>query len=158
MILFGICHGKRVAKIESHGFDNKTIMVGKHDGRFKIYNKKNESDLNITGEYTRIELSREIEDFPIKSIAGFKYDDIFPDVYLNQYVYSLSDYEDKTLLALLYAIQSGYPMRDLTKTYRKKIRNLLEGGYKIKFTKKYVNNVIRQTIFFYFINTKQHFL
>ena len=45
-----------------------------------------ESDLNITGEYTRIELSREIEDFPIKSIAGFKYDDIFPDVYLNQYV------------------------------------------------------------------------
>ncbi len=40
------------------GFDNKTIYIGKTDNRIKIYNKKIESNLDIKGELTRIEISK----------------------------------------------------------------------------------------------------
>lgn len=143
--------GRSIEKIDNRGYDNKTICIGKGDGRLKIYNKKKESDLNIVGDMTRIEISREVEDFEVRKIKLFNYDNNFPSVYINNYVYSLSDYQDKTLLALLYAVQNGFPLRDLTKTYRKKIKDLLEGGYKIKFSNKIVTDLIRQTIFFYFI-------
>ena len=32
--------GRGIEKIDNRGFDNKTIMLGKGDGRVKIYNKK----------------------------------------------------------------------------------------------------------------------
>lgn len=38
---------KRSYKIFGNGFDDKTIEVGKGQGRFKIYNKKIESNLNM---------------------------------------------------------------------------------------------------------------
>lgn len=142
--------GRNIEKIENRGFDNKTISVGKNDGRFKIYNKKKESDLNILGDLTRIEISREVEDFPIKNTKILQYDNIFPSIYLNNYIVSFSNYEDKTLLGLLYAVQNGFPLRNLTKTYRKKIKDLLEGGNKIRFSNKLCTDLLRQTIFYYF--------
>ena len=72
-----------------------------------------------------------------------------------KYVYSFKDYEDKTLLAILYAVQNNYPLKDLTKTYRKKVKNLLQGGYKILFDKTSATQAISQTIFYYFINNKK---
>lgn len=142
--------GRNIEKIENRGFDNKTISVGKNDGRFKIYNKKKESDLDILGDLTRIEISREMEDFPIKNTKILEYDNIFPSIYLNNYIVSFSNYEDKTLLGLLYAVQNGFPLKNLTKTYRKKIKDLLEGGNKIKFSNKLCTDLLRQTIFYYF--------
>lgn len=142
--------GRHIEKIDNRGYDDKTIMLGKGDGRIKIYNKKKESDLCITGELTRVEISRELEDFPVSDISLFHYDGVFPHIYINQYIYSLSDYKDKTLLAVLYAVQSGFPLKDLTRRYRENIKNLLQGGYKVQFYKKYVTDIIRQTIFFYF--------
>lgn len=142
--------GRNIERIENRGFDNKTISVGKNDGRFKIYNKKKESDLDILGDLTRIEISREMEDFPIKNTKIFEYDNIFPSIYLNNYIVSFSNYEDKTLLGLLYAVQNGFPLKNLTKTYRKKIKDLLEGGNKIKFSNKLCTDLLRQTIFYYF--------
>lgn len=142
--------GRNIEKIENRGFDNKTISVGKNDGRFKIYNKKKESDLNILGDLTRVEISREVEDFPIKNTKILQYDNIFPSIYLNNYIVSFSNYEDKTLLGLLYAVQNGFPLRNLTKTYRKKIKDLLEGGNKIRFSNKLCTDLLRQTIFYYF--------
>ena len=147
--------GRQEMKIFSKGYDDKTIYLGKGDGRIKVYNKKKESNINNIKDLTRIEISRELDDFDIRDIKFFNYDDRFPSIYLNQYVYSFSDYEDKTLLAILYAVQSGYPIKDLTKTYKKKIKNLLQGGYKILFDKKSVNQVVSSTIFFYFINNKK---
>lgn len=147
--------GRNIEKIDNRGFDNKTIMLGKGDGRLKIYNKKKESDLNILGDLTRIEISREVEDFPISDVKILKYDNVFPAVYTNNYIYSLSDYKDKTMLALLYAVQNGFPIRDLTKTYRKKIKDMLEGGYKIKFSNKLVTDVLKQTIFHYFVRPRK---
>lgn len=142
--------GRNIEKIENRGFDNKTISVGKNDGRFKIYNKKKESDLDILGDLTRVEISREMEDFPIKNTKIFEYDNIFPSIYLNNYIVSFSNYEDKTLLGLLYAVQNGFPLKNLTKTYRKKIKDLLEGGNKIKFSNKLCTDLLKQTIFYYF--------
>lgn len=146
---------KRLCKIDNRGFDDKTIMLGKGDGRIKIYNKKRESDLQIIGEFTRIEISREVEDFPILDIDKFSYDNNFPVIYTSQYMYTLSDYKDKTLLALLYAVQAGFPLRDLTKTYRNKVKSLFEGGYKIEFNNKIVTELIKNVIFFYFKNTRK---
>lgn len=143
--------GRGVEKIDNRGYDKKTIYIGTGDGRVKIYNKKEESNLAITGNMTRVEISRQIEDFPINRIKYFSYDKTFPNVYTNNYIYSLKDYEDKTMLAILYAVQNGFPLRNLTKTYRSKIKNLLEGGYKIKFDYKLVEQVIKQTMYAYFV-------
>lgn len=143
--------GKHLEKIDNRGYDKKTVYIGTGDGRVKIYNKKEESKLEIIGDLTRVEISREAGDFEIRKIKLFKYDDLFPCVYLNNYIYSLSDYKNKTLLAVLYAIQNGFPLRNLTRDYRKKIKNLLEGGYKIKFDNKVATDTVCQIIYYYFV-------
>ena len=154
--------GRGEEKIFSHGHDNKTIYLGKGNGRVKIYNKKKESDLAIAGNMTRIEISTEVEDFDIRKIKLFKFTGSFPNIYINQYVYSLSDYEEKnsTLLAILYAVQNGFPIRNLTRRYRDKLKDLLEGGYKINFDEKEATGIIRKNIFYYFLNTNKtvHFM
>lgn len=142
---------KRKIYIMSYGFDNKTIAAGKGDGRAKIYNKKAESNLDIQGELTRVEISREYEDMPINDIKFFKYDNNFPIIYLNNYLYSFNDYNDKTLFAILYAVQNGFPVKDLSRSYKNKIKNLLEGGHKIRFDNKTAGDVLRKTIFYYFM-------
>lgn len=149
--------GKRKFKLDSKGMDNRTIYLGCEGDKFiKIYNKKNESNLNITGSLTRVEITRAVDDFKISDIVLWHYDNYFPELYLNNYVYSLSDYEvktkDKTLYAILYAVQNGYSINDLTRDYKRKIKNLLEGGYKIRFDDKTANQVLRKTIFSYFLN------
>ena len=147
--------GRQQMKTFSNGYDNKTIYLGKGDGRIKVYNKKKESNLNILGDLTRVEVSREFDDFDIRNIKLFKFGEHLPNIYLNNYIYSLSDYDDKTLLAILYAVQSGFPIKDLTKTYKRKIKKLLQGGYKILFDEKTVGRVISQTIFYYFIKNNK---
>lgn len=143
--------GKRGAFICNNGYDDKTIYLGKGDGRIKIYNKKKESNLNIIHDLTRVEITKEIEDYDIRNIKLYKYDGKMPSLYLNQYLYSFKDYEDKTLLALLYSVQNGFPLRDLSRVYKKKVKNLLEGGYKILFNDKGIIQALTQTIFYYFI-------
>lgn len=142
--------GKRLEKIDNRGYDNKTIYIGTGDGRVKIYNKKIESNLEIIGSLTRIEISREANDFEVRKIRIWKYDDVFPTIYLNNYIYSLSDYKNKTLMAVLYAIQNGYPLRNLSRDYKAKIQKLLEGGYKIRFINKVVEDTFRNVIYYYF--------
>ena len=100
--------GKAVEHIENYGYDNKTICIGKGNNRIKIYNKKKESNLNILGDLTRIEISREMDDYDIRKLSTLYDSGYFPNIYLNQYVYSLTDYEnkDRTLYAILYAVQN----------------------------------------------------
>lgn len=147
--------GKQMMKIFLGNYDDKTFEMGKGDGRLKIYNKKKESNLNILGDLTRIEISRVLEDLPITRVNLYKYGDNFPIIYLNQYVMSLSDYKDKTLLAILYAVQNGYPINDLSKVYKKKIKEMFEGGYQIRFYQKYANTVLQQTIYYYFMKNQK---
>lgn len=124
--------GKRKARVTTKGMDDRTIYLGSSGDKFvKIYNKKHESNLSIMGDLTRLEITREVDSFDIMNMVFWSYDSYFPDLYLNQYVYSLSDMErketDKTLYAILYAVQNGYPVNDLTRQYRKRIKELLEG-------------------------------
>lgn len=138
----------------SLGDDNITHVIGVGNGRVKIYNKKIESSLNIVGHLTRVEISFQYEDFPVSKIQRFAIDDgYFPYLYLNQYLYSFSDIEsgDKTTLGLLYAVQHGYNIKDLSRRYREKIKELLEGGSRIKFDKTTAEQVIKQVIFGYLV-------
>ena len=143
--------GKKRLFTMSYGFDNKTVVAGKGDGRYKIYNKKIESNLNIKHDLTRVEISREVDDYPISEVKYLDYDNVFPSIYLNNYLYSFNDYKDKTTFAILYAVQNGFPLKDLSRAYRDKIKNLIEGGHKIKFDNKSATQVLRRTIFHYFI-------
>ncbi len=147
---------KRSCKVFSNGWDDRTIYFGKGDGRIKIYNKKKESDLVIKGDLTRIEITKEYDDFPINNIKFFDVpEEIFPKLYTNKYIYSLKDYEDKTLFAIVYAVESGLDLSFLTRRYREKVRNLLEGGNEIKFSHKTVADLLRQVMYFYFVKNNK---
>lgn len=151
---------KRKVQIYKNGFDNITYRIGQNDKKIKIYNKKIESNLNIQHDLTRIEISRRYDDFPITNIRSLNFGtDNFPDIYLNNYICSLSDYQDKTLYAMVYAVQNGYPINDLSRRYQERIKKLFEGGCKVKFTDKDATQVLHQTIFAYFIdNSKMRWL
>lgn len=149
---------KRSLNIISNGFDDKTYRIGKGNGKIKIYNKKIESNLDIPGDLTRVEISREYDDFPIKNIVLYKFDDCFPELFLNNYLYSFSDYKSKTLLAILYAVQNGFPINDLSRDYKNKIKKLFEGGNKIRFDTKTATKSVNKVIFMYFMrrDRKKH--
>lgn len=100
--------GKAVEKVFSSGYDNKTVYIGSGNNRIKIYNKKKESNISMLGDLTRIEISREMDDYDIRKLSTLDDNGFFPNIYLNQYIYSLSDYEnkDRTLYAILYAVQN----------------------------------------------------
>ena len=147
---------KRHIHTFSKGGDDITYNIGKGDLRLKIYNKKLESKLDITGDLSRVEISRELDDFPIREVKFLDWGlDNFPDIYLNNYIYSLSDYKDKTMLPIIYAVQNGFPISDLSRRYKEKLKNLFEGGQKIKFTNKDATEVLRKTIFTYFIKNQK---
>lgn len=147
---------KKSVKIFSNGFDNKTYEIGKGDMRFKVYNKKIESNLDIDTELTRVEISRILDDFPINRIKLYKYtQEGFPEIYTNDYICSLSDYQDKTLYAIVYAVQSGFPINQLSRVYKNKIKNLFEGNTRLRFTALYATQALHKTIFSYFINNEK---
>ena len=146
---------KRSYKCFSSGSDNITYYLGtkERDGNVKIYNKKIESNLNIVGSLTRVEITRKYDDFDLKGIKNFDFGNQFPILFLNQYCFSFSDYTtaDKTLLAILYAVQSGYPLNNLSRRYREKVESLLKGGSSIEFNQDIANKVLLQCIFYYFV-------
>ncbi len=144
---------KRKVQIYSNGGDDLTYRIGVGDMKVKIYNKKKESKLDIQGDLTRIEITREIDDFPIRDVKMLRYGtEYFPELYMNNYIYSISDIQDKTILPIIFAVQNGYPLNDLSRRYKEKIKKLFEGGHKIRFTDKEATEVLRRTIFSYFIN------
>lgn len=144
--------GKRTLKSLSNGFDDKTYYIGTGDRHIKIYNKKKESNLKDVNELTRVEVSVQFEDFRLIDIKSFKLpEELFPEVYINDYLYTFSDYKDKTMLALLYAVQSGFPIDDLSRRYKERVKELFKGGHQIRFSRKTADEVIRRTVFHYFM-------
>lgn len=142
---------RRALHTFSNGGDDITYEIGKGDLRLKIYNKKRESKLNVP-DLTRIEITRELEDFPISDVKMLNWGiNNFPEIYINNYMYSFSDYKDKTMLPIIYAVQNGFPINDLSRRYKEKLKKLFEGGQKVKFTDKDATDVLRKTIFTYFM-------
>lgn len=150
---------KKDLRIVSEGFDNRTVYLGrkKSNSCIKIYNKKKEANLEIPGELTRIEFSVKLEDYPMKKILQYCSNFIIPDLFTNDYMYTFKDYEDKTLLAILFAVQNGFEVNMLTKTYKNKIKRLLEGGHKIPIYRKYADMVFKRVVEFYYMKTKETF-
>lgn len=149
---------KKTYKIFSSGGDNITYYIGSKDkdGSIKIYNKKIESNLNIVCNLTRIEITRRYEDLDIIGIKNYNYGEKFlPDIFLNQYIFSFTEEtskdKDKTLLALLYAIQHGFPINDLSRKYKDKIENMMLSGSKIQFNNDIASKALLQCIFYYFV-------
>lgn len=145
---------KKELKIISQGFDNRTVYIGKSNNRVKIYNKKIESNLDIVGDLTRVEITCQYDNYAICEVSRFQFSDVFPELFLNDYLYTFKDYEDRTLFCLLYAVQSGLSLDCLTRRYKEKIKNLLTGGQKILFSTKSASDILRQVIYFYFIKNK----
>ena len=83
----------------------RLITFGRSNNRVKIYNKKKESSLDIRGELTRLEVTSK-HDYKYNPINYFCPNVCFPEVYTADYMYTFKDYEDKTLLAILYAVQN----------------------------------------------------
>lgn len=134
---------KKDIRIFSCGYDNKTIYIGRTNNRIKIYNKKIES--NLDKDLTRVEISSKL-DLHIKNILFYIYDISLPDLYLSQYLYSFKDYEDKTLLAVLYAVQNGFNLNDLSRRYKDKVKSLLAGDYKIELSNNCCTQIIQKCI------------
>ena len=125
------------------GYDNITYYMGRTDNRIKIYNKTIESDLDFN--LTRVEISKKL-DLKVTDINRFDLNINFPELYTNNYIFSFSDYNDSTFLAILYAVQGGFPVNNLSRRYKEKIDKCLSGGYKIKFNKNTSLNVFRKCI------------
>lgn len=146
---------KRNVHIFSNGYDNKTICIGSRgsDLYLKIYNKKIESNLNIIGDLTRIELTKTFEDFPVFNLKELNIsDNDFPIIYLNEYLYSIDTYKDKTMFAILYAVQNGFDLSMLSRRYREKINDLLSAGCKINFDCYSSVEILKKVLLNYFFH------
>lgn len=138
---------KREMKIFSNGYDDKTIYIGKSNNRVKIYNKKIESNLDIKN-LTRIEISSQLH-LDIKNIMSYEYNVKLPELFINEYMYSFSDYTKKndTLRCILFALQHGYDFNDLSRDYKRKVKELIKGNYQINLSNEMCTRVLRKVIF-----------
>ena len=49
-------------------------------------------------------------------------------------------------MAVLYAVQSGYNINDLSRDFRDKIKKMLKGNYQINLSNEYCTKAIQQCI------------
>ena len=114
------------------GGDDKTFYIGKGNNRVKVYNKTNES--NLLYDLTRVEITRYFSDSDnLKIIKHWKYYGYFPELFLKDYQISLDDLQgDKTLMGLVYAVNSGLPLHDLSRIYKNKVKEFLQKKKPIK--------------------------
>lgn len=131
----------------SKGGEDRTYYIGRTNNRIKIYNKKIESGLDY--DLTRLEITSKL-DYDVNMIDFYNYGVELPELFLNNYLYTFKDYEDKTLLAILYAVQSGFNISDLSRRYKDKVKSLLEGNYKIQIENKYCTAAIKKCIKYIF--------
>lgn len=132
------------------GFDDKTYYIGKGNNRVKIYNKTLESELNY--DLTRIELTRYFcDDDSLKIIKYWKYYGYFPELFLKDYQISIDDLQgNKTLMAVVYAVNSGFPLHDLTRDYKVKVKEFLQKKKPIKIDFNCFSDVLVRYLAYYF--------
>ena len=132
---------KHTYKLFDNGGDDKTHYLGKGDGRIKIYNKARESCLD--GELTRYEITKDIR-LPIGLVIEDGYEfkgEVMPLGFINGENMNI---EDKTLYSQYWAVVNGYPISELSRRYREKVRKLILNHAIIEFDKKKISHTIRQ--------------
>ena len=130
------------------GGANKTYYIGKKNNRVKIYNKSIESDLSF--DLTRIEITKYFDSLNIRDINFYEFNGYFPELFLKNYQLSFSDFEDKTLSALVYAVVNGYPLHDLSRRYRDRVKEFLHKKKPIDIDFKCLNKCLSNYIYYYF--------
>ena len=128
---------------------NKTYYIGKKDNRVKIYNKTLESGLNY--DVTRIEITKYFNNLSLSNVADFSYDGYLPELFINEFQLSFEDLEkDKTLLALVYAVSQGFPLHDLSRDYKRKVKNFMQNKKPIGVEFKIIGMCFLRYIYYYF--------
>ena len=146
---------KRCLKTFDNGGEDKTYYIGKDDNRLKIYNKKLESNLDY--ECTRIELSHSLNKKLVRTILrngnifDLKLDKCFPNLHLKEYQYTFDDESvDSTLKAVLYAVNCGYPVNELSRRYKDKVSEFMNKKSPIKIEASRFNQSLYLVLYYYF--------
>lgn len=132
---------KKRVMVLSYGGDDMTYYVGLGNGRVKVYNKAKEEGMEGI-KWTRFEVSWQIN-MARNMLPLWEVSENGPKIY----TYSQrSIVEDKTLRALLYAVEQGYPVNELTRSYKKKVLELLESRTEINIDYLKGKEVLIKTI------------
>jgi len=127
---------KRIYRLHKEpGIDNYTHYIGKGYGRVKIYNKAREMgmpDMDLTRLEITLEVNRGYND-----IRKYEMDSELPIVYL-----SSTEGLEGTLRALMYAVEEGYPMEQIPRKYKEKLRQVFKEKSAIEIDKKNIANVV----------------
>jgi hypothetical protein len=134
-LIYDKCLKRKIMTFDNGG-DNKTIYIGNGNGRIKIYNKAKEQKIEGIN-WTRYEVSLNI-DISIKYIEQYKLGMELPKLWCME---SNQLNDDKTMTALIYAVLNGYPINDLSRVYRDKIKNLYRNN-EVSIN----NNIIEKTL------------
>jgi len=118
-------NGKRKYRCEKNGGDDITHYYGVRgtDGYTKIYNKSRELGLKDI-ELTRYEVSRRL-DVPLEYADNItlEWDCLLDVTCIDSYQHSLE--LNGTERALLYAVMNGYPLNELPRVNKSKIKKIL---------------------------------
>jgi DNA relaxase NicK len=122
------------------GGDNKTYYLGKGAGRVKIYNKARERGMEGVN-WTRYEVSLKIDE-QVKWYEQINIKEELPGIYCYEQM-QLCD--DKTITALVYAVMNGYPVNDLSRTYKEKIKKMFN-DCKVSIDNNSITKCIREYV------------
>lgn len=118
-------HGRRNKKTFDNGGDDLTYYFGSRseDGYIKIYNKSRELGVEDI-DLTRYEVTRKFGFTLDQGISVHMNWDCLVDInILDNYQYNLNIGD--TEKALIYAVMYGYPMSNITRKYKDKIKKIL---------------------------------
>jgi len=112
-----------------NGLDDKTYYMGVRNNRVKIYNKRIESNLDY--DLTRIEITKYLD---INSCDIYNFDfGYFPELFLRDFQLNVTDMQlDSMFATVLFAVEHGFPLHDLSRKYREKVKNYLQQKKPIK--------------------------
>ena len=123
----------------------ETHYIGQGDNRIKVYDKRKEQitkGKKVDKEvWTRIEYSIRLDECIENILKKGYYKKIsMVDFYRKSKEY---DYKDKTLKAIIYAVNHGYDIKELSRVYREKVKKIICND-KIDINEKDINNCIKE--------------
>lgn len=123
----------------------ETHYIGQGDNRIKVYDKRKEQvtkGKKVDKEvWTRIEYSIRLDEYIENILKKGYYKKIsMVDFYRKSKEY---DYKDKTLKAIIYAVNNGYDIKELSRVYREKVKKIICND-KIDINEKDINNCINE--------------
>lgn len=90
-------------------------------GQVKVYNKTAEANLKY--DLTRYEVRIGVDSL-VSNINSLQVKIELPEVYILSDQITMDMQKDKTLMAIIYAVCNGYPIHELSRDYRQKIKPL----------------------------------